>query len=704
MKQYLKHIGLIFSVMLAILISVHGQSIDDSREMTSQYTEALTFFTDRHLYLSGERIWFYAQLNSKQEPLLSKTLYLEVYNKDQSIRKKISIEEGFCSGLIEIPKDFNSNGYLIRAYTRYMRNFLPEQYAYQFAFIVNPSKGLTKNGTYEFDTSQYDEGNAFLNALIPNVDAAQVKTKLNPIDKVTIGRWAGNYRFTFKIDRHKTQYENLNFILRNSRFEQILHQQGLENGVLFPEKDITPGINYFMIRTDSTPLVAGVLFQQARLPGQLRLDTEKKSYTQREKVNLSFSGYSEQLKNRKSLVCAARKGTRLNSTDTAFVYKMMALNPYLLNSYHQMFPELGPLPRRYMNLALKNHVKSLISSPGFLKRLSKPVMDAIPEIYDLSLSGFVTKKDDNSHIENCPIYLSLFGEKPQLHVYETRQNGSFLFNIENATGLQDAYLVTNYMQKEPVKVLIESDFSPDFHESKIPNHIDTSYQELLKAMYMSYQVNQQFASTDSLIRSVFEPLPFLIKSTEMVRLSDYIKLPNMTEVFREIVSDAYVRKRNGIDKIMVYDGKRDMMYNDPLILLDNIPVFDDQKILSLPVSEIKNINVMTDPWYIGSRKYNGIIAIQSKNKDFAGMEFKGNSVFLQYKTYTPEARFEQQLPEKMSLPYFTNLLYWQVSDTDNLNKFFQTSDDTGPYEILWRIVGESASEQYFGKQVINLSK
>ncbi len=105
--------------------------------LTSE-NDIVTLFTDRNLYVVGERIQFAAYVTSKDE-INSRILYVEIIAQGgRTINSgKFKITEGKVNGSLVIPDDILSGNYFIKAYTRWMRNFGTSAYSFTPVKIVN---------------------------------------------------------------------------------------------------------------------------------------------------------------------------------------------------------------------------------------------------------------------------------------------------------------------------------------------------------------------------------------------------------------------------------------------------------------------------------------------------------------------------------------------------------------------------------------
>lgn len=107
--------------------------------------ERVIMFTDRTLYIAGEKIFFAAFLQSGIETNpteSSRILYCELISPagNKIVNDKFLIKDSFSTGDLKIPEDIITGNYYLRAYTRYMRNWGPYAYYYSRIKIVNAKR------------------------------------------------------------------------------------------------------------------------------------------------------------------------------------------------------------------------------------------------------------------------------------------------------------------------------------------------------------------------------------------------------------------------------------------------------------------------------------------------------------------------------------------------------------------------------------
>lgn len=116
--------------------------------------ERIRLFTDRSIYCVNERIYFTAEYSCIEELeslSWSNVLYVELirWNGARLAAMKLRLADQAASASLKIPADILSGNYYLRAYTRWMMNYPPGEYAYTRVKIVNPFRPETDDGPSE---------------------------------------------------------------------------------------------------------------------------------------------------------------------------------------------------------------------------------------------------------------------------------------------------------------------------------------------------------------------------------------------------------------------------------------------------------------------------------------------------------------------------------------------------------------------------
>ena len=113
--------------------------------LPAEIEEKVILFTERTLYITGEKVHFSATLfysNDTDTSVQSRILYCELITPDGIIvtNNKFLIQKSSAYGCLTIPDEQLTGTYYLRAYTKLMRQNGPQSYEYKQIRIINPRK------------------------------------------------------------------------------------------------------------------------------------------------------------------------------------------------------------------------------------------------------------------------------------------------------------------------------------------------------------------------------------------------------------------------------------------------------------------------------------------------------------------------------------------------------------------------------------
>ena len=308
----------------------------------------------------------------------------------------------------------------------------------------------------------------------------------------------------------------------------------------------------------------------------------------------------------------------------------------------------------------------------------------------LNLSGILTDKETNNPIQDKEIYLSGLNSEKQIHVVKTNSYGRFNFSLYNFNGIKDFYLRTE-PEVDNAKIQIYNEFlNSCIPEKKVNFHLSVNKKTLIEEMFLNQQLSHLEGSkknfflikTDTLISQFGKP-------DFKIYLKNFVKLPTLHEVFDEIIPSVRVREENHKYVLSIYDEALSLNYNKPLILLDNIPVFNVDDILKIKPSLINNIEIINKMYISGNKIFNGIIILNSNSDKFCRISLPENAKFFRYQGFTnfshpifPEYNTSEK--KKSKIPDFRNTLYWESGNLPNKGNMiinFFTSDYCAEYVV-----------------------
>jgi TonB-dependent SusC/RagA subfamily outer membrane receptor len=141
--------------------------------------EKVYLHTDLPVYASGETIWFNAyivNLATHVPSNLSGVLYVDLISPEGNIlvNKRLDVEDAYAEGNIDLPGEYRSGRYRLRAYTNWMRNYDAKFYFDKELDIYNADKLLNSEPakveeSQDFDVQFLPEGGNLINGIAGQV-------------------------------------------------------------------------------------------------------------------------------------------------------------------------------------------------------------------------------------------------------------------------------------------------------------------------------------------------------------------------------------------------------------------------------------------------------------------------------------------------------------------------------------------------------
>ncbi len=313
-------------------------------------------------------------------------------------------------------------------------------------------------------------------------------------------------------------------------------------------------------------------------------------------------------------------------------------------------------------------------------------LEFLPDLFGPTLSG-------RAH-PGQKIHLSLLGEKPNYYATVADDFGRFAVAIPDRWGSQELFVAPETDGHPAAEVRVDQDYDP---ESTVlsSSSFNLSGQEREMATLMARRVQlaevfERTASPDT-AGNTGDPLPFYGKPVFSLELDEFISLPTLSEVFINLVPDVSVLKRKDQTKLVIQGENPALKTYPPLLMVDQIPVFDHQKVLAIPPEKIRRIDVINDIYVKGELNHGGLIHVITHQEDMGGIDLPEGSYFFDFEGLAKPAAYK---PEKVDLgkriPDLRNTMLWipdlLVNKAGDAIVKFTSSDYPGTYVILVRAV------------------
>ena len=381
------------------------------------------------------------------------------------------------------------------------------------------------------------------------------------------------------------------------------------------------------------------------------IETDKNSYSQREKVNLKIRKPAEKMAGSYSI--SVRKANA--------------------------FPEQP-------QLTAKNFLQSVSKSDN------PAAMVFLPELRGELISGSIISNKGISDLNHRTVALSIAGKSFALKVVETNKAGKFNFILDKNPNLSNVIIQVMDENRNDFSIQLDAipetnlsslQFLPEFRlspelrksleERSVANQIENAYYEKKKDSIVADNQSEAF----------FQPLE------KVYILDDYTRFPTMKETITEVVFELYYVKKHNKYSIHIRDNSlANETFGPPLLMVDGLLIQDPNELFDYNTENIYKISLINQPYIYGPKTFSGVINITTKNQDY---QTKATGDFIrkleiprplnQKKYYRPDyaGNKNSRIPD-----YRQQLLWLPEAPLKNAETdiSFYTSDSPGQYEIV----------------------
>ena len=514
---------------------------------------------------------------------------------------------------------------------------------------------------------------------------------------------------TIKLNSRNQQNSYYSYLLvHNGRSAQVALGQPLKNGsaeFTVEKKQLPPGVSHFTILTDDRKAVCERLyFRRPEEHMNLSLKADQTAYLPRSKVNLDLSS-------------TGRDGKNLNGNLSLSVFRIDSLDN-------------GEQPDVFTYLWLQSELKGKIESPEVYFRNTpeadeaienllltqgwrrfqweeilsdrKPMFEFLPEYAGHLINGRIVDRRTQQPAAGIHSFLSIPGEKFQFAAASSDKNGRLRFDIKNFYSAGEIVIQTDSRKDSIYQLSILNPFSEKYSATNLPAlQFSDKWKDYLRERITGSQVQNAY-STDStrvfILPGFVDTSAFYGKGDKTYFLDDYTRFASMEEVMREYVTEVLVRRSGGKFHYKVSNAPYKVFFEeDPLVLLDGVPVFDIDRIMAFDPLKIKKADIITRKYYSGGIAYNGIVSYSTYQGDLAGYQLDPNALLLEYpglqlnrQFYSPG--YETAELQQSRIPDFRTLLYWapdiKTGEMGKARTSFYTSDLPGNYIVIVQGIGE----------------
>ena len=325
---------------------------------------------------------------------------------------------------------------------------------------------------------------------------------------------------------------------------------------------------------------------------------------------------------------------------------------------------------------------------------SNPSFDFPPEYNGAIISGRIVDTRTNRAAKNIQGYLSVPGTRTQFSSAYCDDEGEIKFELKDFYGGQEIVVQTDHLDSM-YRIDIANPFSETFTNNPLsPFVLPQRYSDFVTDKNVAVQVLNRYGGQKlkGFHFPDFDTSTFYLRPDYSYVLDDFTRFTTMEEVMREYVILMLVQNRRGHFHLPLFDiSANEFFDNDPLILLDGVPVFDIDRLLAIDPLKVRKLDMIHRKYFLGGTNYDGIMNWTTYKGDLGGyildphatvVDYEG--LQLQREFYAPS--YETAERAETHLPDFRNVLYWSpVLPTDSLGRHelsFYSSDLPGKYVVV----------------------
>ena len=451
-------------------------------------------------------------------------------------------------------------------------------------------------------------------------------------------------------------------------------------------KEFPEGLSHVSIIDDHEKLIAGRwIYNETGQSINYKINIQNNAFSSREKIKLDITATDI-------------NGTPVESDFSISVAKSFAVdnNNFSNNKYRQL-AELATITTDKSLPDINDYLifyssHDFISTKDEVNSRSNPLY--LPELEGHLISGNISNRISGEPLKNENITLSFVGKVALCQFTKTNDKGDFYFVVREH-GLHEIVIQPLSSDAKDYYVDLNNPFNTLFNNL---NHglfyLDSNKLGDINNAIISMQISNIYEPfSQQALKN--EPIPgkpdFYGKPDNTIQMSSYIELTSLKEAVKELIPSVYTIKKNDRINFKIINKNLSQSYeSDPLVLVDGVPVYDLEKVLSINSRDIEKIDVLISKYYISGNVLEGILHFVSKKGNLGMIDlekyvFRQEYDFLQNNNefYSPD--YSSGDVKNDHLPDFRNTLYWNPDlHTDKTGKAtvgFYSSDESGEYTI-----------------------
>jgi hypothetical protein len=479
---------------------------------------------------------------------------------------------------------------------------------------------------------------------------------------------------------------------------KTVQDKAIQNGsahFIIPEEILGDGISHFTVFNNlRQPVCERLYFKYPLNRLVIHAKTNEPAYGMRKKVSIDISSADAHNESTPAtLSLAVYRLDSLQSNEQADIFSYLWLNSDLkgtVESPSWYFSGSNSTTEAMDNLMLTHGWRRFTWAA--IQQNRTPSYKFLPEYTGHIITGKVTDSATRKPLADVIVYLSVPGNRTQFYASRSDANGNIRFYTREVCGPGEVILQPEGTSVSGYTIEINTPFQDQFSTKPVAAlQLSSGLKNAIEQNSINAQVQRKFLSDQLKIYNLpqTDSIPFYGRADEKYLLDDYTRFTTMEEVLREYVSGVLVGRSKGKFHLNVIDMVNNRLFKDnPLVLLDGVPVYDMDRIMSYDPLKIRKLELVKRRYYYGPLVMDGILNFTTYKGNLPEFEMDDHAVILDHEGmqwqrtfYSPLYETEAQAASR--LPDFRNLLYWSpdvVTGKDGRAALtFFTGDAKGKY-------------------------
>lgn len=318
------------------------------------------------------------------------------------------------------------------------------------------------------------------------------------------------------------------------------------------------------------------------------------------------------------------------------------------------------------------------------------VIPAFAENNGVLISGKISENNEAPQSGEL-VLLSITREPPYFDYYYSEPNGNFHFFLKDAVGKANVILQTAGLHQRNYKITLQQNALTQSKSIMIdtlflkPDEYTFIENRLKNSFYKKLFHIATTSQTDEFSMPVPFNMPFYGPPTHRVVPDEFFDLPDFKEISRELLHGVQFRTRNDETTIRMLNADRGVFFEDePLRLLNGVPVFKNSLLASLKSTDIRYIDVVQSERILGDMCFNGILSVLLN--DYSNAWLAQQTAIFQFPVFClqPPKKYAYSIQPQINTttPDVRQNYLWEIIPVGTKTDFsFYLSDLSGTVEI-----------------------